>query len=1263
MRKTMLAIVIIVLFTPISLAQIEVTIGSTGCSLSTPFLPWYHLCEYSETQYGIPVSALSSISGTDPVIIEKIGWIRCSGENPTSYYSLNVYIDEVPDTYDLGSLCTTPYSNTNLLASNKTLTETSTDVFMLTLDTPFVYTPGHALIITVCDTLSGYSTSVPFWSANSFSGNGHSRFSTSASYDCNMATIEGGHDACADMWVTTVFSCTFTGDMYDLEMLPPEGTGGATGTVEPAPGAYSIPEGYSLSIVAHPDFGSDFDHWKRDGAWYSDESRETVLMEADYTIQAFFKPFTALSFPVSEDFSGIPQGELPIYWTKTPDTQNWGVSNTNMAGGVAPEMVFKWFPSYIGELRLVSPKIDGTGVSEILLMFKHYVSHNSSFSPYSLHVQTSIDDGATWVDRYTVTPSDDIGPETLMIELNEVAGEEYWLSFLFDGPTVGIQYWFIDDIVMIADDDKGWLNGVVMDDQGPIDGAVITVVETGASAVSGAAGEYELPHIAGIYTIECKAHGHNDAIEHDVEIIGNVVVTQDFYLTYPLADIHPMSFHVEQSLGESTDEYLYLENSGTGPLDFRIDINYLKNKSSRGIGDWTALSPVATPVYQASSCFGDGKFFVIGGLSIHDELFNAIQIYHTRLGTWSESTPMIKPLHSSVAAYYRGKVYVIGGYESGYNASNTVQIYDIASDSWSAGATMPTPRGGASGGLIDGKVYSLGGSSDNYYPTENVAYEYDIATNFWSTLNPGPVIYEGLGIVFGGGCAYKDKIYVGGHHNMSCYQFYEFDPAGGGIWTTKATTPLGLGGNSVSMIGLKMEGIILAVGGGNILHPTGTTWSYDPETDTWTNLDKPMTTAVFGGACAAGYGKIYFYGGTAGDVPVQPAPFMANTFDYNSWLTTDIISGSVAPGDTDIVTLTFDADEVALSGIYKAELTVLHNSEDEIPLKIPVTMEVAESGALKGFVYDDGRGTVENATVKIVEIGQTALSDNTGFYHFPAVPPGSFTVTCTANGFNPATETDVEIIAGGTTMLDFHLTPSALVIDPIVYTHTQIENVIETIQKALTLENIGTETLDWSSSIEYHETANKGFLGTLSMSWLMTTPVSGTLSGGEMQSIDLTFDSTGLAAGEYRAIITYKEAVYNAEVPVEITLIVEDSECDYLGTRLVVSQEDPYRTGDTFWLNCYVCNNTDVSMEKVATTVALGIYGEFWFWPGWTQDFDIEDRNYEPGLTIIPVIEPFTWPVFAGHALGLEFYSGLINPEMDNLIGDFGYLTFGYSDR
>lgn len=276
MRKTILTTVILLLLVPFSLAQISVTIGSTACSTSTRRLPWPSYHYFSETQYGIPASALAPLSGTNPITITSIGWIRCSGPTPsTDTYALDLYIDEVEDTYDLSSLCTSPYGNTNLVASNKLIHEISPDIFIMHLDTPFVYTPGKALIISVCDTKLRYDRDI-YWAANVFEGNGiiHSTIHL-PQYDCDMLTNEGDSCGYEHKWPTTVFWFTSHGNIYNFEMLPPVGESGATGVVEPVPGACSLPEGASMPIVAYPDFGSIFDCWELDGAWFSDELQET----------------------------------------------------------------------------------------------------------------------------------------------------------------------------------------------------------------------------------------------------------------------------------------------------------------------------------------------------------------------------------------------------------------------------------------------------------------------------------------------------------------------------------------------------------------------------------------------------------------------------------------------------------------------------------------------------------------------------------------------------------------------------------------------------------------------------------------------------------------------------------------------------------------------------------------------------------------------------------------------------------------------------
>ncbi len=1054
MRKFLLFMLLVTVLAPVTLGQMTATIGSTACSPTHSQLPWYHLYDFSETQYGIPASQLG-IFGSDPVTITEIGWY-CCGTLPTGNYSLNVYLTERPSSFDLSTLGSNPVNNVSLgtlVASGKTLTGAGSEK-MLTLDTPFLYTPGNHLIVTTCDMLSGWSSSFA-WAGNTMNGNGLYRYRDGTAYDCNATTAESTGYV-ANIWMTTILGYVPPGATCDLTMLAPGGTG--FGTTTPGVGTWLYGQNANAIISATPNAASLFDYWELDGAHYSYNANETVLMDIDHTVQAFFKPLGALALPFYEDFTGVATGAIPLHWDRTHT--NWGAVASANAGGVAPEMQFYWSPSVTDEIRLITPRLDGTTASDILCSFKHHVSdYNSN---YTLRVQTSIDSGATWQDQWS-TPG---GPwsGTLDIDMSDLAGEEFQIAIVFDGYSYNINYWYIDDFSVISNY-LGGIQGVVTDDMGPIEGARVTVVETGEFAETDLNGEYAFPHMVGTYTVRCQALGHNAATEPNVVITYGTMTNLDFYLTYPVADIYPGSFFVQQELGDTQDEYLYIDNDGNGPLDYSIAIRYLKNRS-RDVENWTPVTPTNTPAQWPGSCYGEGKFFVIAGLYASSTMSNATRIYDVASGTWSAGAPIPFGYDCAVTEYYNGKVYFVGGFDASFAASNRVQIYDIATDSWSQGATMPSARGGGSGGLIGGKIYLLGGSTDANFPTENIAYEYDIAGNSWTTLASGPI--STYGIALGGGCAYNGKIYVGGHFSSAYYQFYEFDPAGGGVWTSKAAFPTGLGGQTVSLVGLETENIILAVGGGFDWTATGTTWSYDPQTDVWQNLNLPMTQSVLGGACAADEGNIFFYGGTTGSGPTDPAPFMKNSYSYSSWLTVDTNSGSVNPMDSAVVTLTFDAGQVPSNGVYLAELIVNNNFGDQTPVVIPATMVVGTAGELEGYVYDDGRAPLEGATVKILETGQTAVSAVDGFYNFPMVSAGLYTLTCSADGFITATEPDVEVIENSTTAVDFHLSQPIISVSPTAYTRYQAAGTIQTVSNALTVQNVGAGIMDWSSRIVYN---------------------------------------------------------------------------------------------------------------------------------------------------------------------------------------------------
>lgn len=186
-------------------------------------------------------------------------------------------------------------------------------------------------------------------------------------------------------------------------------------------------------------------------------------------------------------------------------------------------------------------------------------------------------------------------------------------------------------------------------------------------------------------------------------------------------------------------------------------------------------------------------------------------------------------------------------------------------------------------------------------------------------------------------------------------------------------------------------------------------------------------------------------------------------------------------------------------------------------------------------------------------------------------------------------------------------------------------------------------------------------------SWVFAEPSEGVVAPGENQQIRLYFH-TELATGPgtYTA-----EAVIRSNDPdedpaaVEITMNVTDplpTPCTPMGTEFEISQDTPFHAGDIFWLKVHVCNASFEPLVDIPVMVILGIGDAFWFWPGWTQDVDYQTLTFPPDRSEFFVFESFEWPEVTGSGDNLALYCGMLTPEMDDLIGEYDYLTFGYEE-
>jgi len=71
-------------------------------------------------------------------------------------------------------------------------------------------------------------------------------------------------------------------------------------------------------------------------------------------------------------------------------------------------------------------------------------------SGYAIKVETTSDGGTTWNEVWSVSPTGDIGPESLILLINndDVGSDNFQLAFTFDGNSAQIDKWYFDDVVL-----------------------------------------------------------------------------------------------------------------------------------------------------------------------------------------------------------------------------------------------------------------------------------------------------------------------------------------------------------------------------------------------------------------------------------------------------------------------------------------------------------------------------------------------------------------------------------------------------------------------------------------------------------------------------------------------------------------------------------------------------------------------------------------------------------------------------------------------
>ena len=165
---------------------------------------------------------------------------------------------------------------------------------------------------------------------------------------------------------------------------------------------------------------------------------------------------------LSESFDG---SNIPSGWTIAGMGQNnWSISETRNAGGEKNELMLKHNPTFIGISRFVSPALDLTGKSNVVVSFKHYLDNYSG--SHTVGIATTSDGGATWNDAWSETYDADGRYEVRQIvETSDIGQANVQFCIYYSGNVLNLDYWYFDDIVIYnLEDSDGDLDAIEVPD-------------------------------------------------------------------------------------------------------------------------------------------------------------------------------------------------------------------------------------------------------------------------------------------------------------------------------------------------------------------------------------------------------------------------------------------------------------------------------------------------------------------------------------------------------------------------------------------------------------------------------------------------------------------------------------------------------------------------------------------------------------------------------------------------------------------------------
>jgi hypothetical protein len=148
-----------------------------------------------------------------------------------------------------------------------------------------------------------------------------------------------------------------------------------------------------------------------------------------------------------EDFSA----GLDAWTVMGEGSENWGIVQTNMAGGTIPEAEMNYSPSFLGTSRLVSPVINTSGYTQLSLSFLHFIDNFVQGGGFWVSVETTSDGGTTWNQVWELnilTTENYSAFEVLIVNTPDIGSANFQFCFKFEDNSYQLDAWDIDNVTL-----------------------------------------------------------------------------------------------------------------------------------------------------------------------------------------------------------------------------------------------------------------------------------------------------------------------------------------------------------------------------------------------------------------------------------------------------------------------------------------------------------------------------------------------------------------------------------------------------------------------------------------------------------------------------------------------------------------------------------------------------------------------------------------------------------------------------------------------